>query len=73
MKTSDSRILTTHMGSLPRGEVLSDLLVAKDNEEAVDEARFALKLCRDFFAERFGGEPGGGRPRADSGGGVGLA
>ena len=38
MKTSESRIIATHMGSLPRGDVLSDLLVRKDNEEAVDEA-----------------------------------
>lgn len=41
MKMSESRILTTHMGSLPRGEVLSDLLVRRDNGEAVDEARLA--------------------------------
>ena len=45
MKTSESRILTTHMGSLPRGEVLSDLLVRKDNEEAVDEARLAREIA----------------------------
>ena len=40
----ESRILTTHMGSLPRGEVLSDLLVRKDNEEEVDEARLAREI-----------------------------
>ena len=45
MKTSESRILTTHMGSLPRGEVLSDLLVRKDNEEAVDEERLASEIA----------------------------
>ena len=45
MKTSESRILTTHMGSLPRGEVLSDLLIRKDNEEAVDEARLASEVA----------------------------
>ena len=45
MKTSESRILTTHMGSLPRGEVLSDLLIRKDNEEAVDEARLANEVA----------------------------
>ena len=44
MKTSESRILTTHMGSLPRGEVLSDLLVRKDNEEAVDEGLLAREI-----------------------------
>lgn len=45
MKTSEDRILTTHMGSLPRGEVLSDLLIRKDNEEAVDEARLANEVA----------------------------
>ena len=45
MKTSESRILTTHMGSLPRGEVLSDLLIRKDNEEVVDEARLASEVA----------------------------
>ena len=44
MKTSESRILTTHMGSLPRGEMLSDLLVRKDNEEAVDEGLLAREI-----------------------------
>ena len=45
MKTSETRILTTHMGSLPRGEVLSDLLVRRDNEEAVDEALLAREIA----------------------------
>jgi hypothetical protein len=30
MKTSDSRILITHVGSLPRGERLTDLLIVLD-------------------------------------------
>ena len=36
MKTSQDRILTTHVGSLPRGAVLSDLLVAKANGQPFD-------------------------------------
>ena len=34
------RILTTHVGSLPRGAELTDLLFAAEREEAVDAARF---------------------------------
>lgn len=41
MKTSTDRILTTHVGSLPRGEALSDLLVAKANDEEFDTSAFA--------------------------------
>lgn len=40
MKTSEDRILTTHMGSLPRIGGLADLLVARENGEAVDETAF---------------------------------
>ena len=29
MKNSSTRILTTHVGSLPRGEGLADLIVAR--------------------------------------------
>jgi len=36
MKTSDDRILTTHVGSLPRGQALSDLLVAEANDKPYD-------------------------------------
>ena len=34
------RILTTHVGSLPRGGELTDLLFARERAEAIDEARF---------------------------------
>jgi 5-methyltetrahydropteroyltriglutamate--homocysteine methyltransferase len=34
------RILTTHVGSLPRGSELTDLLFAREREEAIDERRF---------------------------------
>ncbi len=39
MITSRDRILTTHVGSLPRNEVLSDLLVKREAGEAYDKAR----------------------------------
>ena len=39
MKRSENRILTTHVGSLPRDRELSDLLIAQEAGEAVDEAR----------------------------------
>lgn len=35
-----SRILTTHVGSLPRGAELADLLFAAEREEAIDQDRF---------------------------------
>jgi 5-methyltetrahydropteroyltriglutamate--homocysteine methyltransferase len=44
MKTSQDRILTTHTGSLPRGDALSDILVAKVNEEAFDPDAFDAAL-----------------------------
>jgi len=40
MLTSRDRILTTHVGSLPRSEALSELLVKREAGEAYDEARF---------------------------------
>jgi len=41
MKRSEHRILTTHVGSLPRPPALRDLLVRQDRGEAVDEAALA--------------------------------
>src|SRR6266581_1329353 len=38
MKTSQDRILTTHVGSLPRPPELKELLVRKDQGEAYDKA-----------------------------------
>ena len=40
MKTSTDRILTTHVGSLPRSQEVVDLLFAQDRGDAVDEAQF---------------------------------
>jgi 5-methyltetrahydropteroyltriglutamate--homocysteine methyltransferase len=41
MKRSEHRILTTHVGSLPRPPALRDLLVGHDRGEAVDAAALA--------------------------------
>ncbi|HEX5817095.1 MAG TPA: cobalamin-independent methionine synthase II family protein [Methylomirabilota bacterium] len=41
MKRSDGRILTTHVGSLPRSPALRDLLIRYDRGEAVDPALLA--------------------------------
>jgi 5-methyltetrahydropteroyltriglutamate--homocysteine methyltransferase len=40
MKTSTDRILTTHVGSLPRSQEVVDLLFAQDRGDAVDESQF---------------------------------
>jgi 5-methyltetrahydropteroyltriglutamate--homocysteine methyltransferase len=40
MKSSTERILTTHVGSLPRSQEVVDLLFAQDRGDAVDEAQF---------------------------------
>ncbi|MCB1746415.1 MAG: cobalamin-independent methionine synthase II family protein [Gammaproteobacteria bacterium] len=39
MQRSEKRILTTHVGSLPRQRELSDLLIAQEDRKAVDTAR----------------------------------
>jgi 5-methyltetrahydropteroyltriglutamate--homocysteine methyltransferase len=41
MKRSDERILTTHVGSLPRNPVLSELLIRDELGEAIDKAELA--------------------------------
>ena len=38
MKRSEDRILTTHVGSLIRPKAIQDILAAKQNGVAVDEA-----------------------------------
>jgi 5-methyltetrahydropteroyltriglutamate--homocysteine methyltransferase len=40
MRVSSDRILTTHVGSLPRPQDVVDFLFAQDKGEAYDEARF---------------------------------
>jgi 5-methyltetrahydropteroyltriglutamate--homocysteine methyltransferase len=44
MKTSTDRILTTHVGSLPRSARVAELLLQKENGEPVAEADFAAVL-----------------------------
>jgi 5-methyltetrahydropteroyltriglutamate--homocysteine methyltransferase len=44
VKRSDDRILTTHVGSLPRNPTLRDLLVRQDRGEAVDEAELGRQV-----------------------------
>jgi len=44
MITSRDRILTTHVGSLPRNEKLSDLLVRREAGEALDAAEMASEM-----------------------------
>ncbi len=46
MKTSTDRILTTHVGSLPRPQDVVDLLFAQDRGEPVDEAKFEDTMRR---------------------------
>lgn len=38
MQKSDARILTTHVGSLPRNPTLSDLLIRQEQGETIDQA-----------------------------------
>ena len=46
MLTSRERILVTHVGSLPRNEELSDLLVRREEGEAIDKDRLAQAMDR---------------------------
>ena len=44
MKTSTDRVLTTHVGSLPRPRALVGFMIAEDNGESFDEASFEAAL-----------------------------
>jgi len=46
MMMSRDRILTTHVGSLPRNETLTDLLVRREAGEAVDAQQLAAEMDR---------------------------
>jgi 5-methyltetrahydropteroyltriglutamate--homocysteine methyltransferase len=46
MKTSQNRILTTHVGSLPRSKAVTDVVFAREHGEALDEGA-ARKTIRD--------------------------
>ncbi len=55
MTLSTDRILTTHVGSLPRPTPLRPLLAAKDKGEALDEAQFEAQVkdaVRDTVARQ---------------------
>ncbi len=45
MKTSTQRILTTHVGSLPRSQAVTDVLFARDRGAALDEGAARTILC----------------------------
>jgi 5-methyltetrahydropteroyltriglutamate--homocysteine methyltransferase len=44
MKLSRDRILTTHVGSLPRGEAISELLIAREAGDKIDQEKFDAEL-----------------------------
>jgi 5-methyltetrahydropteroyltriglutamate--homocysteine methyltransferase len=44
MQLSRDRILTTHVGSLPRNEALSDLLMAREEDRPYDKALFDREM-----------------------------
>ncbi|MGH7354593.1 MAG: cobalamin-independent methionine synthase II family protein [Candidatus Rokuibacteriota bacterium] len=44
MRRSDARILTTHVGSLPRNPALRDLLIRQDRGEAIDAAALEREI-----------------------------
>ena len=46
MRTSTDRILTTHVGSLPRPQDVVDLLFAQDRGESYDAAQFESTMAR---------------------------
>ena len=55
MRRSDERILTTHVGSLPRSAELSGLLIREEAGEAIDKALLAAKseaAVRDVVARQ---------------------
>ena len=50
MYKSNDRILTTHVGSLPRSEEMLAMLTAKENGESVDAGTFNQKASEDIAA-----------------------
>ena len=46
MKRSTDRILTTHVGSLPRPDDLRAMILKKQRGESVDETAFAARVSR---------------------------
>ena len=50
MIRSHERILTTHVGSLPRDKVLTDLLIRREAGEAIDADLLAAAMDRSVRA-----------------------
>jgi 5-methyltetrahydropteroyltriglutamate--homocysteine methyltransferase len=50
MKTSENRILTTHVGSLPRSRAVTDVVFAREKGETLDEDA-ARAIIRDSVRE----------------------
>jgi len=46
MLTSRDRILTTHVGSLPRNETITELLIKREAGEAIDAKTMSNELDR---------------------------
>lgn len=46
MTTNPGRIATTHVGSLPRSKAVTDLVFAREREEAVDASEFSAVIGR---------------------------
>jgi len=46
MLTSRDRILTTHVGSLPRNETITELLIKREAGEAIDQKQMSGELDR---------------------------
>jgi 5-methyltetrahydropteroyltriglutamate--homocysteine methyltransferase len=44
MRTNDTRMLTTHVGSLPRSPRLTELLLRQERGEVVDETELAREV-----------------------------
>ena len=66
MKTSIDRILTTHVGSLPRPAALRELLVKKDQSQPYDKAELA-RLTKDAVAGIVGRQAEAGVDIVDDG------
>ena len=48
MRLSSERILTTHVGSMPRPPHLAEMLLRKDHGEPVDPARYYFRTVMRF-------------------------
>ena len=63
MILSRDRILTTHVGSLPRSETLSELLVQREAGESYDKAQLRSRDGQGGAPRRLKAERSGHRQR----------